>query len=382
MKRLNKEKLAQNIETRINDDVNACRVGGALVKICQDGEIIYRKSFGSKTPGGNDRLDFNTMFRLASMTKPVTAAAALVQASRGKIDISDPVEKYIPEYKDMYIGTVDENGKIKTLGKAQEKVRILHLLTHSSGIGTMPVGDLQYGMMTPEQRSTLRGVVDFHANTLLAFEPFTCQFYSPVVGFDVIARIVEITSGKSYDEFLKKEIFDPLGMKDTTFAPSEEQWKRMIGMHNLENGKSVVCPMPEGCVFADFPTTYFCGGAGLASTLDDYSAFAEMLLNEGRAGERQIIKPELIKEMRTPQLPKTVMGDPVIWGLGVRVITNESYKNLPVGSFGWSGAYGTHFWVDPANRITAVYLKNSAYDGGAGAVTASNFEADVTNALE
>lgn len=382
MKILNKEKLAQNIETRINDDIKECRVGGAIVKVCQNGEVVYKKSFGSKTPGKDDMLPFNTMFRLASMTKPVTAAAALVQVSKGKINIDDPVEKYIPEYKDMYIGTVDENGQIKTLGKAKEKVRILHLLTHSSGIGTMPVGDVQFGMMTPEQRSTLRGVVDFHANTLLAFEPFECQFYSPVVGFDVIARIVEITSGMTYDEFLKKEIFSPTGMNDTTFSPSAEQWGRMIGMHDLRDGKSVVCPMPEGCVFGDFPTTYFCGGAGLASTIDDYSAFAEMLLNEGRVDDKQIIEPKLIKAMATPQLPKNVMGDPVIWGLGVRVITHESYKNLPVGSFGWSGAYGTHFWVDPANKVTAVYLKNSAYDGGSGALTASNFEIDVTSAFE
>ena len=120
----------------------------------------------------------------------------------------------------------------------------------------------------------------------------------------------------------------------------------------------------------------------MASTLDDYSAFAEMLLNKGNAGEKQIISPELIEMMATPQLPKSIMPDPQVWGLGVRVITHESYKILPVGAFGWSGAYGTHFWVDPVNKITAVYLKNSAYDGGSGALTAAHFEEDVTNSFE
>ncbi len=379
--KLNRDKLKENIEKRTGDDVKSCRVGGALVQVCQDGETVYRAAFGSKTPGAEDNLPYDTVFRMASMTKPITAAAILIQASKGLLEINDTVDKFIPEYSRMDIGKV-EDGKVVRIGKAKEKIRILHLLTHSSGLGSMEVGDIQFAGMTPEQKKTLKGVVDYHANAALAFEPFSAQAYSATVAFDVMARIVEITSGLPYDRFLKKELFEPLGMKDTTFAPTAEQWDRMIGMHNLVDGRSVSRRMPDGCVFEDFPVTYFSGGAGLASTLDDYSAFAEMLLNKGNAGEKQIISPELIEMMATPQLPKSIMPDPQVWGLGVRVITHESYKILPVGAFGWSGAYGTHFWVDPVNKITAVYLKNSAYDGGSGALTAAHFEEDVTNSFE
>lgn len=383
MKRLSRSLLKKNIEGRINDDVASGRVGGAAVIVRQDGEVVYKNCFGHKTPGTDDTLTENATFRLASMTKPITAAAVLIQIDRGLISLDDPVEKFIPEYADMSIGGFDSEGKIVEFGKAKEKVRVIHLLTHSSGIGTMDVGTVQYAIMPAEQRKTLKGVVDYHANMYLAFEPMSAQFYSAVVGFDVLARLVEITSGKPFDEFLKKEIFKPLGMCDTTFAPTEEQWERMIVMHDFSDGEPKIGSFTEGCVFAENATTYFCGGAGLMSTLDDYSRFAEMLLNKGKAPDgRQLISERLITEMGTPHLPRDIMPDPQVWGLGVRVITDESYKLLPVGCYGWSGAYGTHFWVDPENRITAVYMKNSNYDGGSGAITAAHFEEDVSAALE
>lgn len=383
MQKLNYEKLRSNIEKRADGNIAEGKVGGCSVIVRQNGQVVYKNCFGVKVPGTDEKLTEDTLFRMASMTKPITAAAILIQMSRGLVKLDDPVEKFIPGYADMKIGKLDENRKVVVTGDAKEKVRVLHLLTHSSGVGTLEVGDAQFGMMKPEDMQTLKTVTDYHANTVLAFEPFTAQFYSPVVGFDVLARIVEITSGKTYDKFLKEELFEPLGMADSTFQPTEEQWGRMITMHNRVDGKSVICPFPDHRIFGNFPLTYFCGGAGLASTLNDYSKFAEMLLNEGKTPDgRQLIKPELIKEMRTAQLPREIMGDPQVWGLGVRVITNDTYKRLPTGSFGWSGAYGTHFWVDPENKITAVYLKNSGYDGGSGALTAAEFEEDVTYSLE
>ena len=146
--KLNRDKLKANIEKRIGDDVKSCRVGGALVQVCQDGEAVYRAAFGSKTPGLGDSLPYDTIFRMASMTKPITAAAILIQASKGLLDINDTVDKYLPEYAQMDIGKV-EDGQVVRIGKAKEKIRILHLLTHSSGLGSMEVGDIQFAGMTP-----------------------------------------------------------------------------------------------------------------------------------------------------------------------------------------------------------------------------------------
>ncbi len=133
----------------------------------------------------------------------------------------------------------------------------------------------------------------------------------------------------------------------------------------------------EGCVFGDIPTSQCCAGAGLVSSLHDYSLFAEMLLNEGD----RVVSKAMIEKMRTGQVSKKIMPTPNNWGYSVRVITGEEYGKLPVGCFGWSGAFGSHFWVDPTNKITAIYMKNSAYDGGAGSITGMNFETAVTCSL-
>jgi CubicO group peptidase (beta-lactamase class C family) len=175
-------------------------------------------------------------------------------------------------------------------------------------------------------------------------------------------------------------------MVNTTFIPTEEQWSRFIVMHSRReedgHGISEDGATQPSCIFENFPITWFSGGAGLCSTLPDYVRFAEMLVNFGRLPDgTQLVPEELIREMGTPWVPFEVMPAWERWGLGVRVITDERHW-LPVTTFGWSGAYGSHFWVDPVNKITAVYMKNSRYDGGAGSQTSIHFEQDVYACLE
>ena len=145
----------------------------------------------------------------------------------------------------------------------------------------------------------------------------------------------------------------------------------MAQMHNRENGKNTVFKMPDGCVFEDVPCTHFLGGAGLASTMRDYCKFARMLLDGGKAENARILKEETVRLLRSPHFYKRQTES---WGLGVRVITKETDTLLPEGVFGWSGAYGSHFWVDPTNRLFAVFMKNSEVDGGSGNESARNFE--------
>ena len=134
-------------------------------------------------------------------------------------------------------------------------------------------------------------------------------------------------------------------------------------------------------IFADFPESYFCAGAGLFSSLSDYVRFASMLQNGGELDGVRILSKQSVDEIATPHVSADIMAGNERWGLGVRVITEKSYTTLPVGTYGWSGAYGSHFWIDPVNRITAIYMKNSLYDGGAGSVTSRQFEKNVFDSL-
>ena len=150
-------------------------------------------------------------------------------------------------------------------------------------------------------------------------------------------------------------------------------------MHDYIRGKAGIAAMPPGCIFSDFPVTYTCGGAGLASTIEDYMHFAQMLAQRGCFGGKQLLREESVCEMVKGQMPG---GGAEMWGYGVRVVTKGADSYLSEGAFGWSGAYGTHFWVDPMYGLVALYFKNSLYDGGSQASTARDYEKDVYSSLE
>ncbi len=371
--------LSNRIDKEMQKDLASCHIGGAIVSVFQDGSIPFRKCYGKTNTDTGEDISENAVFRLASMTKPITAVAVLLQVQAGKINLDDPLSKYIPEFKERYIGK-EENDKIVPDCLSPKEIKIYHLLTHTSGL--LSGDDVGMKQIIPKSAMTrLERVVDYYAeNALLSSIPGEKNLYSPVAAFDVAARLVEITSGKEYFEFLKESLFVPLEMTDTVFEPTNEQWQRMTAMHNkTENGNEIV--QVGEFTFADYPVSYHCAGAGLVSTIEDYSHFAEMLLNDGDYKGKRIVDTDLIKLMRSPLLPETVkdVGKTETWGLGVRVI--KEHPVLPKGAFGWSGAYGTHFWVDPENRLYAIYMKNSMFDGGAGANTSVRFEKCVADAI-
>ena len=374
MKKLDRELLAKNLEETMAADFAEGKVGGASLYVSQDGECLYHKHFGLSGVTEGDPINDSTVYRLASMTKPITAVAAMILVERGLLRMDDYVDTYLPEFTDMDVAKL-ENDEIRIVGKAKTRLTVLHLLTHTSGIGSGMVGMAQDKLMTPEIKATLDNSIAFYASNALAFEPFTTQAYSGVASFSVFVKIAEKVTGMDYETFLRKNIFEPCGMKDTGFIPTEDQWSRMVGMHDRVEEKSVCKPMKEGCVFGNYPCTHFLGGAGLFSTLPDYSRFAEMLLRGGEIDGNRILTEESVRYIGTPKVPETIMGPRERWGLAVRVIVGEHC--MTKGCFGWSGAYGTHFWVDPENRIVAVYLKNCSYDGGAGCKTGNAFERNI-----
>jgi CubicO group peptidase (beta-lactamase class C family) len=353
-------------------NMDACIIGGASVWVWQDGRELYRNHYGS---GVSEK----TIYRLASMTKPITGVAVLQQIEAGKLALTDPVDKFYPEFRDMPLVKA-ENGELVRIGKPEKLPTVLHLLTHTAGFGG-EVESLHHQKMKTEDKAGLQRAIRCHGAYGIRFEPFSQVLYSGRAAFDILAGIVEILAQMPFDEYLQRYIFTPCGMTETTFAPTPDQWARMIPMHDRVDGKNAVGRTWDGCVFEDVPVTHFLGGAGLASTLEDYAHFARMLLQGGEFEGNRILKPETVALMATPHVPETLMPRQKRWGLSVKVVTREDYGRLPLGCFGWSGAYGTHFWVDPENKIGAIYMKNSRYDGGGDAITSAEFEEAVTGAL-
>lgn len=378
MNKLNKEVLKTNIEKAAFYDFENNKIFGSAYCVIQGQDVIYKKCFGTMSVDNREAVTENTMFRMASMTKPVTAVAILILIERGLLSLTDKVSEILPEFKDIHITQITKSGGLLDLGKAKNEITVCHLLTHTSGIGSEPLKERK---MTEEDIKTIDNTVSFYSQIGLDFEPGTKQQYSGIGAFDVLAKIIEKVSGTDYLNFLTEEIFEPCNMSDTTFMPHREQLCRIIAMHNNVDGKSTVTKMKGDCVFEYYPCTHYLGGAGLLSTLDDYSEFAKMLLNKGKANGKQILREETFDLLHTPFVSEEIMPSSERWGLGVRVIVGDDYKYLPVGAFGWSGAYGTHFWIDPTNDIAAVYMKNSLFDGGAGNESARNFEKAVSDSM-
>ncbi len=378
---VNTEKAEAAITVSANKRIKDGTLTGAHAVVIQNGEQIINKTFGLYEVGGK-ALDDNAVYRIASMTKPVTAVALLIEHDRGHLNIYDNLTKYMPEFSEMYVcvrdkngnPVTDENGFLQKCEKAKNDIKLYQLVSHVSGVSEVNVNAVG------KDKCTCKTATARLSAQPLVFDPGTEQMYS-TGAFDVAARVIEITSGMEFSEYIKANIFDKLGMKDTTFEPNENQWSRMVGLHNLVDGKAVNERIVPGCVFGTFPVTYHAAGAGLVSTANDYVKFAEMLLNGGKAEDGTVILSEKTLKLMSTPVPDDKRADNTLWGLGVRVIVKPG-NTLPVGSFGWSGAYGTHFWVDPVNKVTAVYMKNSSFDGGAGNMSANEFENDIMKSFK
>lgn len=365
MNLLDVNRLYKNIDDVAFDDISNNKLFGSAYYVYCDG-VEIEKCFGTKSLNSDSPITNRSIFRLASMTKPITAVATLILVERGVLSLDDKVDKFIPEFKNIKI--IDTKGNIST---PNQLPTIKNILTHTSGIPSVME---KITTMTSDDRISLDTAISWYVKKGLDYEPGTMQIYSGSSAFNVLTKIIEIVTKTDYLTFLKKEIFEPCEMVDTTFIPNAEQQERMVDMHQKENGENTVFTMPTGCIFENYPCTHYLGGAGLVSTLKDYGKFAKMLLNNGKTDTGRILKPESVKLLCTPQVSEEIMPGNERWGLGIRIITKDAYPYLPKGSFGWSGAYGSHFWIDPTNRIAAVFMKNSKIDGGAGNQSAVNFE--------
>ena len=384
MQKLNKELLKKRVLNTLKQDLENANISGASAIVAQNGKVLINEQVGYSDISTKTPLKQNSIFRLASMTKPITAIAFLIGVEKGWFSPDDKVSMHFPQFENLYIGRL-ENGLVVPDKKPKREVVLQQLLSHNSGfMASSPLYLPQEELMPKEAFQTNKTAVDYCLNhTCLTFEPYYNVGYSGYFAFDLIALLIERYSNITYADFLRKYIFKPLDIADITYHPTDEQWSRTVRMADRTTGKEIVNVDMGKHTFEGFPLSYTCAGAGLVGTVTDYFKFAEMLRLGGSYNGAEIVSPEIFPLLYKKYIPKEYMPktDKFSWGLGVRVTDGD--PNLPDGCFGWSGAYGTHFWIDPQNQVTAIYMKNNRWhDSHGGGNTAIQFEKDVTSCFE
>jgi CubicO group peptidase (beta-lactamase class C family) len=361
---LSSERL-KRIHELIDRRIESRDISGAVTLVARKGQVAHLDAQGLMDIETNKPMAKDAIFRIASMTKPVVGVAVLMMMEEGKIRLTDPVSRFIPEFKDLKVAVPQGNpGQGGGRGAApprfytvpaEREITIRDLLTHTSGLVSGTISTAEAAKLQRKPGDTLADYIPQLSQVPLEFQPGSRWTYSPGAGFDTLGRIVEIVSGQKLDQFLKQRIFDPLGMKDTFFNISEAQKPRIVTMYQkTANGLQKSPNQPAA------PTTYFSGGGGLSSTADDYSKFAQMLVNGGQFNGKRLLSPRTVELMGSPYASDTLPGRArgEAWGLSVRVITDAVARNISLsnGSFGWQGAFGTHFWVDPKEKLVGLLM--------------------------
>ena len=375
-------KVKDALEARIQKGI----MPGAAVCVHIGGERVYEYCGGYSDVEKRTPLASDAIFRLCSMTKPVLAAAVLLQQDRGKLSVKDTVKKYLPAFANRKVGALDKDGKVRIVGDATRDMTIEDILTHGTGLGSGEVGEATYPSALRAKTTSLAEMVDAYAEMPLDFSPGEKQLYSAIVAPDLAARIVELTADMPYETFLQENIFKPLGMHDTGYTLTKEQLARVVTLYRLNDEQDGMTRknVPEG--HEGFPLGSVSGATGMFGTRDDYAKFAEMLCGEGEYRGVRILSKEAVRVMRTPFYPMGFCGMDVYsnWGYTVRVRSEAlaNVQELTPQSYGWSGAYNTHFWVDPQRKLSAVMMSNLDNAGGAGSYTAFEFECNVMRSID
>lgn len=355
---MSKERLGR-INGVIDRAIADGKVSGAVTLVARRGKVVHHEAQGVMNTETGAPMRPDSIFRMASSSKPVTGVAVLMLIEEGKVGLTDPVSRYIPEFKGVQVA--EARGDDVALVAPARPVTIRDLLTHTSGVGSAGLGSRG----VPREKlgpggsgATLEEGAKFYATLPLDFQPGSKWRYSGLAGIDALARVVEVASGRPFDQFLRERLFGPLGMPDTNFVVPESNQARLVSVHQKADGK--LRPVPS---FIRFPDTYPSGAGGLNSTAADYFRFAQMLCDGGRAGDAQLLSPRGVALMGSNHVGDMFAGQAgrpagMGFGLTVEVVVDPAVAGTfrSRGSFGWDGAFGTHFWVDPQEKLVAVLL--------------------------
>jgi CubicO group peptidase (beta-lactamase class C family) len=354
--------------------VDEGRLAGWQIVVTRRGEVAHSSTYGQRDLAAGTPVEPDTLWRIYSMTKPVTAVAAMMLWEEGRFELTDAISRWIPAFADVRVFDKGSALKYYTV-PAAEPIRIWHLFTHTAGLtyGFMQTSIVDglyraagYDLDTPDGID-LAGACDAWARLPLLFEPGTRFGYS--VATDVLGRLVEVMSGQSLEEFFAERILGPLGMTDTRWWVDEADAKRLATLYAPHPATGRAVPHDQLGVRALRPPKFLSGGGGLISTAADYHRFTQMLLRGGELDGVRLLGPRTLRFMTRNHLPggkdlaelsaggfaETIL-DGIGFGLGFAVVQNPIPSRVPIspGEFYWGGLASTAFWVDPAEHVTAM----------------------------
>jgi CubicO group peptidase (beta-lactamase class C family) len=347
--------------------VNTKKFAGAVTMVVREGQVIHLKAVGKSDIAKSKPMTTDAIFRIYSMTKPVTTAAAMMLVEEKKLALDDPLSKYLPELKDLRVYAGPEGEAVP----AKREVTIRDLMRHTSGFtygffSDTPVDKLYREKGVATRGGTLQEFVTKLATLPLLYQPGTKFHYS--VSTDVLGRVVEVVSGQSLDVFFAERIFKPLDMVDTAFSVPADKVDRFTTNYGPgDDGKLRVIDDPATSSYLTQPT-FLSGGGGLVSTARDYARFCQMLLNGGELAGTRLLKSETVELMNhnqlpTEALPMTMPSIPAVdkglgfgFGFGVRMAKSALDPTAVVGEYYWGGAASTGFTICPKNQTVIITL--------------------------
>ena len=366
------------IDAYIKNEIAGNKIPGAIMMIQRNGKTAYFSSFGVRDPATKEPMTPDSIFRIYSMSKPITTVAAMMLVEEGKLQLEEPLSKYIPAFANVKVG-VEKKGEDGVMGlelvPAKRQITIQDLMRHTSGL---TYGFFGEGMVkkTYLDAHLTEGDVDNAevaerlAKLPLAYQPGTTWDYSQST--DILGRVIEVVSGKSLYQFEQERLLDPLGMKDTAFYVTEPAKKSLVA-EPLPNDRTIGnnAAMGDPRVVRKWES----GGAGMVSTIADYARFAQMILNGGTLDGRRYLSPKTIAYMGSNHIgpgsgvtpgPYYLPGPGFGFGLGfaVRTEAGVSPAEGSVGEMNWSGAGGTTFWVDPKENMFVVFMAQTVSQRG------------------
>ncbi len=372
------ERLA-HIDKIIQNYIDSGWINGAIALVARNGKIVYYKGVGYDDKEQKIPMKKDAIFRIASQTKAITSVAVMQLVEEGKILLDDPIYKYIPAFRmPVVLDKFNPADSSYTTVPAKKEISIRDLLTHTSGIGYAQIG-VPY-MNAIYSKAGVYGGIGLPAGMKLSTNILRLAklplMHSPGekwtygLNDDVLGYLIEVLSGLSLDEYFKKKIFEPLGMKDTYFYLPEAKQSRLANLYTEDSLKRIV-KMPEmiqlnGNFYRDYPNTkggtFYSGGGGLASTAYDYAIFMQMLLNGGDYNGKHILSKASIRLMTTNQIGTLSRngsnGPDTKFGLGFELVTTGNYGRsyYSMDTFSWGGMFSSSYWIDPKEKIVAQFV--------------------------
>lgn len=361
----------ERINQKMQSYIDSGKLAGTSTMLSRDGKVFHFEQLGVQNLDTKQPMGPDTLFRIYSMTKPITSTAVMMMYEEGHFHLDDPVSKFLPQLADLKVNTgMAQSGPQYT--QQDRPITIRHLLTHTAGLSygnhqDSPVeADYREAKVT-DPDSTISEMIDKLGEMPLVNQPGTKWRYS--VATDVLGRLVEVISGQSFDDFLKERIFGPVGMTDTGFYVQEENLDRLATVYGPSDGGSIQPLENSSTMAATRPHTFLSGGGGLVATASDYMRFCNMLLDGGAANGNQIIGPKTVDMMTRNHLSEDLKPFAVGqaneadtrgcgFGLGFRVVTDLAQHGVigSEGIYSWGGAASTVFWNDPKENISAILL--------------------------